>query len=510
MTLDFRVISRLTSLLLVVLSIAILGVGAFSIIDRSASGATALADCHALFATAGIGLVIGAVLFVLGRRAPRLFGQREALLLVAIGWLFGAALGALPYYFWSHGAGNAGSHPFDSFVNCYFETMSGLTTTGATILTEIGTVPRSLLLWRAMTHWFGGLGIVVLFVAVLPMLGVGSRRMYRIEAPGPTPEGVHPRIQDTARVLWLIYCGLTLAETIALRICGMTWFDALCHTMATLATGGFSTLDSSVAGFDSSAIHLVIILFMILAGVNFGLYYQLIQRRWSVVWRDPELRVYLSIMAVATAIIAINLLHAPPAGATESPQTSIAVRDALFQVVSIQTTTGFGTADFDTWSFASKFILVILMFIGASGGSTGGGIKVSRIIITFKVVLAELEHVYRPKVVRSVRIGKSSVDPELRLNTLVFVIGIVTLFGFGTIALMLLESHQGIDITTAATASAATLNNIGPGLGRVGATQNYLWFTDASKIVMSMLMVLGRLEMFTIIVLFTPRFWRGD
>jgi trk system potassium uptake protein TrkH len=403
-------------------------------------------------------------------------------------------------------------HDFDTFVDCYFEAMSGLTTTGATIVQAISTIPRSLLLWRSMIQWLGGLGIVVLFVAVLPMLGVGSRRIYRIEAPGPSPEGVKPRIADTARILWMIYLGLTIAEILALKVCGMGWFDAVCHTFTTLATGGFSTQDASIGAYSSAAIQIVIIVFMIFAGVNFGLYHQLIQRQWRTVRKDPELRVYLTIILVATAIVTISLLRSGSrveASLGEPATFPTVVRHALFQTVSLQTTTGYGSADFDQWGFAAKATLLILMFVGASAGSTGGGIKVARVMIAAKVLLAEIEHVYRPKVVRPVKIGKTTIDPELKLNTVIYVLGIALLFAVGTVLLMLFESGKGVDITSAASASAATLNNIGPGLARVGAMQNYAWFTAPSKIVMSVLMLLGRLEMFTILVLFTPRFWRA-
>ena len=522
MSVDFRVVFRQLGLLLFVLGALLMAVAVFAMIRGGSDGA----DLKALLATALLAALLGGGLVLGGRNPGELFGQREALTLVAASWLVGAGLAAVPYRIWASLRPDAATvaHDFDSFVDCYFEAMSGLTTTGATVVQSLATLPPSLLLWRALTQWLGGLGIVVLFVAVLPMLGVGGRRVYRMEAPGPSPEGVRPRIQDTARVLWMIYVLLTIVETVALRLCGMSWFDAVCHTFATLATGGFSTVDGSIAGFDSTAIHLIIIVFMVLAGVNFGLYHQLLQRKWRSVVKDPELRVYLAIILVATAIVTVSLLNRSPAaeagvdgssapGSTlpESPRgLKPAARDALFQVVSIQTTTGFCTADFDAWGFTAKATLLTLMFVGASAGSTGGGIKVVRVIIAAKVILAELEHYYRPSVVRTIKVGKHAIDPDLKRNVLVYVMGIALLFALGTVALMLLESSRGIDITTAASASAATLNNIGPGLGSVGAAHNYAWFSDPSKIVMSILMVLGRLEIFTIVVLFTPRFWRGD
>ncbi|MGD2107995.1 MAG: TrkH family potassium uptake protein [Phycisphaerae bacterium] len=515
MNLELRVVIRQLGLLVLILSALIAGVALFAGYERITNADGDGADLTAMLVTAVIGAVTGGILFIGGRKGADLLGQHEALLLVGLSWLIGAGLACLPFRLWSvfHGSAGGAPHPFDTFVNCYFEAMSGLTTTGATIVTSLETVPRSLLLWRSLIQWLGGLGIVVLFVAVLPMLGVGSRRIYRIEAPGPSPEGVKPRIADTARILWLIYCGLTVLEVLVLRVCGMTWFDAVCHTFTTLATGGFGTQDASIAAFPATAIQVVIIVFMLLAGVNFGLYHQLIQRNWRAVRKDPELRVYLTLIVVATAILTVSLLRSG-AGAQatlgEPATLGNTIRHALFQTVSIQTTTGFGSSDFDQWGFAAKATLLMLMFVGGSAGSTGGGIKVVRILIAAKVMLAEIEHVYRPKVVRPIKIGRTAIDPELKLTTMVYVLGIGLLFALGTVLLMLFESGQQIDITSAASACAATLNNVGPGLGKVGPVQNYAWFSDASKVVMSVLMLLGRLEMFTVLVLFSPRFWRSS
>lgn len=515
MNLELRVVTRNLGLLSFVISALIGMVAIFALIDNATLGVADHADFNALALSALIGSAFGALLFLTGRSnkaKSELLGRREALLLVGLSWLIGAALSALPYWFWAS-FHDGPAHNFDSIANCFFESMSGLTTTGATILESIGTVPRSLLLWRALTQWLGGLGIVVLFVAVLPMLGVGSRRVYRIESAGPAPEGVKPRIQDAARILWYIYAGLTVTELIALRLCGMSWFDATCHTFATLATGGFSTRDESMAAFPSPAIQSVVILFMLLAGINFGLYYQLLHRNWRSVRKDPELRVYLMILLVATVIVT-GSLYVGASGQTHDggaqPSFAKTLRDGLFQVVSIQTTTGFSTADFDQWGFAAKATLLTLMFIGGMAGSTGGGIKVARIIIAAKVIIAEIERVYRPNVIRPVKIGRSTIDADLKQNTLVYLLGIALLFGAGTGAIMVLENGNDIDIATAATASVATLNNIGPGLARVGATQNYAWFTAETKILLSLLMLLGRLELFTIVALLTPRFWREE
>ena len=466
---------------------------------------------RALLVTVAIGAGVGGVLWMIGRRGRDLLGRREALMLVAVSWLGLAALAGLPYWIWAMFAGaQAVDHPFRSFVSCYFEAMSGLTTTGATVLSDVESLPQGLLLWRALTHWLGGLGIVVLFVAVLPTLGVGGKRLFEIEAPGPKAQGVHPRIRETARVLWLIYLGLTVSQIGVLWAMGMTLFDAVCHTFATLATGGFGNYNDSAGHFSHWGIRITFIVFMVLAGVNFGVYYQLLRRKFRSVWQNPELRVYLGILVVGSVIVAASLVGRPMVGADGNdiePSTGAAIGHGVFQVVSIQTTTGFVTADFDQWSTLPKTVLLVLMFVGASAGSTGGGIKVIRCLVAVKVMMAEVERVFRPNVVRTIRVGKWAVEPELRLSTIVYVLGILLLFMLGTILLLLLEGDR-VSFTTAATACVATLNNIGPGLELVGATGNYGHFSALSQVLLSLLMALGRLEVYAVLVLFLPSFWR--
>ncbi len=469
----------------------------------------------ALCASMGIGIVIGWLMARVGRGQKAELRRKEALLLVAASWMLGAALAALPYRIW---AAQRDFEPgedvgFTSWINCYFESVSGLTTTGATILTGIGTIPESLLLWRAMTQWLGGLGIIVLFVAVLPLLGVGGKRLFRVETPGPTKEGVTPRIRSTAQMLWLIYLFITVAETLLLRWSGLTWFESVCHTFTTLSTGGFSTQDSSVGGFHNGLAEFVIIVFMVLAGVNFGLYCLLLQRKWRKSVGDPELRTYLAIFVVATVVVVVGIFGLPMKttdGTTEDGALAV-VRHAVFQVVSIQTTTGFCSADFDLWPFVPKALLVTLMFVGGSGGSTAGGIKVMRCLMAVKICWGELERVFRPNVVRPVRVGKATVDGDIQLATLVYVVGIVVIFALGVGGILVLEpADRELSITSAATACAATLNNIGPGLEVVGATQTYVHFNTLTKCLMSLLMVIGRLEVFPILLLFMPRFWRSE
>lgn len=481
------------------------------VVQGDATEAVAL---RALMSTVALGGLVGVGLWHGARRGVEPIGRREAILLVATSWFIGAVLAAMPYRIWyALAPGAAAGTPFGNFVDCYFEAMSGLTTTGATVLTDITSVPQSLLLWRALTQWLGGLGIVVLFVAVLPMLGVGGKKLFRVESAGPTPEGVKPRIQETARILWLIYLGLTAAQTLALKLVGMSWFDSLCHTFATLATGGFSTHNASIGGYDSAAIDLIILLFMVAAGVNFGLYHQLLRRRWREVLRDPELRCYLAIMALGSVIVVFSLWGTritTTTGEEVTADLATSVRYATVQVAAAQTTTGYCTADFDRWSFTAKATMLVLMFIGGSAGSTGGGIKVIRCLTAVKIMWAHLEHVFRPQVVRAVSVGRVPIDADMKISTLVFVLSILVLTVVGAGGLMLLEGASNLDTTTAVTASIAMLNNIGPGLARVGATCNYEWFGDASKWWMVVLMALGRLEVFTVLVLLFPRFWRGD
>ena len=518
---NFRcVLNQLGVLLLVVSAILALlgGWSAWQHSEEDPADTERLAERPAMMAfffSASAGAVIGFLAWLLTCRDKGNIGRREAMLLVSVSWVVVGQLAALPYLLWAHlsGAGD-GAHPFHSDVNCFFEAISGLTTTGATILSDIESLPRSIHLWRALTQWLGGLGIVVLFVAVLPLLGAGGKRLYRVEAPGLSPEGVKPHIRETARILWFIYMGLTVAQILSLWLVGLDWFDATCHTFTTLATAGFSTRNSSVGGLDSGAVEGVIIAFMVLAGVNFGLYYQLWRGRIRNVWKDVELRFYLVLILVAGVIVTLCILPqaiVTTTGKTLDPDAVQAVRHGFFTTVAIQTTTGFCTADFNQWPFVAKAVLITLMFVGGCGGSTSGGIKVIRIWNTIRVMLAEIEHAFRPSVVRPVKVGGAPLDPDLRLGAVAYVLGIVILFAIGSVTIMVLEPAESeCTFATAASASLSTVCTIGPGIEGVGAVENYGWFTDASKLFMTLLMLIGRLEVFAIIVLFSPRFWARD
>jgi trk system potassium uptake protein len=450
-------------------------------------------------------LAAAGLLSWLGRHASRQLFHREALALVGVGWLLTAWAGSLPYIM----AGLLNP------VDAYFESMSGFTTTGSTVLIDIEGAPKSLLFWRSFTHWLGGMGIIVLFIAVLPYLGAGGKQLFKSESPGPDPRGLRPRIKDTASILYKIYFGLTVLETALLMLAGMSLFDALCHTFGTLATGGFSPRADSVAAFDSVAVDSIIIVFMILAGTNFGLFFAMLRGNWKASFRDTEWRVYMLVLLLATLLVTFNLMGAqvPPrvAGAPGPPAADMpeygfshALRMAAFQVVSIMTTTGYCTANFEVWPYFSRALLLVLMFVGGCAGSTGGGLKVVRVVMLLKMAYWKLEGTFRPKTIRPIRISGQIIDEELQRTVYVFFVLHLLIFAGGTVFMSLL----GLPLQTALSSVAATLNNIGPGLEHVGAIENFHFIPAVGKLFLSLCMVMGRLELYSICVLFIPGFWR--
>lgn len=454
---------------------------------------------QAILVSMGISLGLGLLLAVVGRGSEQDLLRKESLGVVALGWIVAATLGALPYYL---------GGVFDSPVDAFFESMSGFTTTGSSVLTDIEAVPRSLLFWRNFTQWLGGIGIIVLFIAILPQMGVGGRHLFRSEIPGAVKEGMSPRIKDTALYLLAVYAVLTLLEFVLLMMCGMTAFDAICHTLGTVATGGFSTRNASVAAYDSTAITVVITVFMLLAGTNFGLYFLLVRGRTRQLWRDTELRAYLGVFAVVTVLIAIDLLVAGipvgAAGEMATARSGHALEHAAFQVASVQTTTGFATRDFDAWPAFSRFALLVLMFVGGSSGSTAGGIKMMRVLVLVKVAYFAIYHWFRPHAVVAMRVGGVKVKEE----TIQGILGFFVLFMGLFVGCSLIMSALGLDLVAATTSVVATMGNIGPGLGLVGPVQNFAEVPAAGKIVLSFCMLLGRLELFTVMVLLVPAFWR--
>lgn len=444
--------------------------------------------------------VAGGLLVLAGRRPPRdTLGQREGLLVVVGGWLLAGLVGALPFVM-------SGAIP--AYVDAIFESVSGFTTTGASILTDVETVPRAVLFWRSLIQWLGGMGIVVLFVAVLPGLGIGGRFLYRQEVPGPSKSGLLPHVRDTASLLWKIYVGFSIVQVMLLSLAGLDLFESFCHTFTTMATGGYSTRNASVGGFQSLPVEMIIIFFMLAAGVNFSLFASL--RRgggdtrsgtWQALRRslaDPELRLYLSIIGIVTLLLAGSLVM--QAGA--HPLT--ALRQASFQTVSIQTGTGFGIADFDTWPDFCRLLLVALMFVGGSAGSTSGSIKVVRHLVMARLAWAQVRRFFRPRRVSIVHVGKTVVDGDMQRA----IAGFFVLFLASWLAVSLALAMMGSDIVTAMTASIACLGNVGPGLAGVGATQNYSGFSAAAKLLLMAAMIIGRLEVYTVVGLASRSFWR--
>lgn len=456
----------------------------------------------AFFQSALVVLFLGGLMIVFGRRANGRLFNRETLALVGLGWLLIAGYGALPFVF----AGEL------SFVDAYFESMSGFTTTGATVITDIEAFPKSLLFWRSFTHWLGGLGIILLLIIVLPFLGAGGKMLYRSEVPGLDKQGLRPRIKDSALILFKIYAALTVIMTLLLMFAGMDLYEAFCHTFGTLATGGFSTRNASIAAYDSIAIELIIILFMTIAGTSFGLLYCISRKEWRKVLANSEWRLYLIIMALSSVLITLNLIGAQ--GVLIGEETDMepmhapgffdAARMAIFQVVSIMTTTGYCTENFDAWPFLSRVLLVALMFVGGCSGSTGGGLKVIRVLVLAKIVRHHLEHTFQPKHLRVLRIDDTIIDDELQRSVLIYVLIVMLVLALSTLFL----SGLGLPAETAFTAVAATVNNIGPGLQLVGAVETYAFIPAAGKILLSLLMAMGRLELYAICVLFVPAFWK--
>ncbi len=419
-------------------------------------------------------------------------GHREGFAIVGLGWVLAAFLGALPYYF---------SSAIPSFVDAYFESMSGFTTTGSTILDQVEPLGHGLLFWRALTHWLGGMGIIVLTLAILPILGIGGMQLFQAEMPGPTKDRLAPRIQDTARILWGVYLLFTLAEILLLMLAGMDLFNAVCHAFATLATGGFSTITASVGGFNSAWIDYIIVLFMILAGMNFTLHYRLLTGRGRDLLASSELKFYLTVGFGGSLLITfINLYHRTYDSFSES------FRYSLFQAWSILTTTGFGTADFDKWAPACQFILVVFMFLGGMAGSTGGGIKNVRILLFLKFTKVHIKKLIHPRAVETLKIDGKKVPADVMQSILAY----LSLYFAFLITAIFIVTAQGVDIVTGSTAVIATLNNIGPGLADVGPVKNFAHLPSLSKWVLILCMVAGRLELYTIAVLLVPDYWKGS
>lgn len=448
-------------------------------------------DPWPILSSALVTMVIGMTLFFSFSKQDQNIRKREGYLIVALSWIFMAGFGMLPYIL---------SQQIVSFEDALFETMSGLTTTGATILTDIEAMPKGLLFWRSMTQWIGGLGIIVLTVAIFPLLGIGGIELFVAESPGPTSDKVHPRISETAKRLWYVYVGLTVLATLLFWAGGMTYFDAINHALTTLATGGFSTKNNSMAYYDSAFIQYVAIVFMFLAGTNFTVIYFGLMGKFKRVFKSDEFKTY------SLALLAIAIILYYPIFANGGVSHELAFRKALFQVVSIVTTTGFVTDDYTQYSEGVTFICFMMLFLGGSAGSTAGGIKFVRHLTFIKNSWLEFKRLVHPRAIVPLMINGDRVTGRIITHIMNFLLIYLLTFVLGSLALSLM----GYDLATSLGAVATSLANTGPGIGRVGPVDNFAFFSPAAKIFLSVIMLLGRLELFTLLILFTPFFWRAN
>lgn len=446
-------------------------------------------DLFALILSSVITLIAGLVLkFSTRQNKNDEVKKREGYLIVALGWLAMTLVGTLPYVL-------SGAIP--NYTNAYFETISGLTTTGASILNDIEGLPKGVLFWRSMTQWIGGMGIIVLTIAILPLLGVGGMELFASESPGPTKDKIHPRIKETAKRLWFIYFSLTVVECILLMFAGMDFYDAINHSLTTMSTGGFSTKQQSIGYFNSPAVHYIIIVFMFLAGTNFTLLYFGFKFKIKKFWENDEFKWYVAAVLALCAII-IPVIY------NNSFEESF--RSVLFQVVSILTTTGYATTDFTTWGSFITFIFFLLLFAGASAGSTSGGMKIVRIVLLMKNGFLEFKRRLHPNAIVPVNLNGQVVSSKIIYNLLAFVFFYLFMFVIGTIIMTFL----GLEFKEALSAVATSIGNVGPGIGEIGPSGNFYDLPDLAKWVLAFLMLLGRLELFTIAILFTPYFWRRN
>jgi trk system potassium uptake protein TrkH len=443
-----------------------------------------------LLESMGITALAGLILYLIFRKdRVEVINQREGMAIVAVGWTAVGFFGALPFYL---GDG------YFTFTDAFFESVSGFTTTGASILTDIEAVSKGLLFWRSFIQWLGGMGIIVLSLAILPFLGVGGMQLYKAEVPSPVPDKLKPRIRDTAKILWQVYALISLAQVVFLMLGGMSLFDALCHTFTTMPTGGFSTRNASIAHFNSVYFDCVFIFFMLLAGINFSLHYQMLRGKTLAFWQDSECRFFLATVLLLVCLVSLDVFKSVYASIGE------ALRYAAFQVVSIVTTTGFATADYEKWPAMSQLILLLCMFIGASAGSTGGGMKCLRVMLCFKYCYKELFSLVHPRAVSHIKIGGKTVPDDVMRSVLGFMALYVGLFALSAVVL----AGTGVDFITSFAAVAASIGNIGPGFGMVGPVENYAGIPVFGKWLLAWCMLLGRLEIFTVIILVVPEFWR--
>jgi trk system potassium uptake protein len=478
---NFRVVARILGMLLLceaILMLPSLAVAAY----YQGTDITAFALSILITGLAGVPLVF----LKTGKRSMY---ARDGFAIVALGWILLSVFGALPFVI-------SGAIP--SFIDSFFEASSGFTTTGASILTHIEDLPKGILFWRSFTHWVGGMGVIVLTLAILPSAGAGAVQMLKAESPGPSPGKIVPRVGETAKILYGIYVVITIVEIVLLKIAGLSLFDAAIHTFGTVGTGGFSNMNASVGAYNNIPVEIIITIFTFICGANFTLYYQMLKGDLKAPFKDEEFRFYSGVVFLSIVLITINLYGNVFSSLWES------LRHSSFQVVTIISTTGYASTDTEKWGMFSKIILFMLMFVGGCAGSTGGAIKNIRFLLLFKVMKRELLQIIHPKAVYSVRLGSRAVDERTLSEVLGFFFMYIIIF----IAAVLVVSLDNKDWATTITSVAATLGNVGPGFGAVGAVGNYSSLSDFSKIVLSMCMIIGRLEIYPILLLGVPSFWK--
>lgn len=493
---NYRIIAHLMGLLLVVN-------GGFMLVATLISLVYDDGVVREMLGAASVATILGLITMVATRNHRKEIQKKEGYIIVTFGWIIMALVGTLPYIFTS---------AIPSFTNAFFETMSGYTTTGASVLSDIESIPKGVLFWRSITHWIGGMGIIVLAIAILPLLGIGGMQLFAAEAPGPGGDKLHPRITDTAKRLWLIYVGYTVAETILLMTAGLSFFDAINHSLSTLSTGGFSTKNASVAHWNGQPIvQYIIMTFMFLAGTNFVLSYFAFKTKFSKIFRDEEFKLYATFIIGLTLVATFFIyMYANPAESSVGHpmvwgELESAFRHALFQVLAIVTTTGFVSADYTIWTPFLTIFFFGLMFLGGSAGSTAGGIKVVRHLIMIKNGILEFRRTLHPNAILPVRYNNKSVQQPIVFNVLAFFI----LYMLSFIVGVLVFSMMGLDFETSLGGAASTLGNVGPALGDLGPVENYGWLPGHAKWWASFLMLIGRLELFTVLILLTPFFWRN-
>jgi len=480
---NFRIILKIVGFLLVLNGFAMLTGIPFSIYYKSD-------DISALLLSGFGTAIVGASLWFLARANPTAeISKRDGYLIVTLGWIASAVFGTLPFII--HGS-------IPGFTDALFETMSGFTTTGSTILKDVEALPHGLLFWRSMTHWLGGMGIIVLSLAILPLLGIGGMQLFQAEVSGPSKDKLHPRVTETAKRLWGIYILLTFSEVVLLLFGGMNLFDSLCHSFGSLATGGFSTKNASIAYYNSPFIEYVVIIFMFLGGTNFSLHYLALHGKLNSYFRDEEFKFYVGFLFVTVGFAACYLFL------VNGQTLESSFRDSAFSIMSILSSTGFATVDYEAWApFFTQFFLILLLF-GACAGSTSGGVKMIRYYLLIKNGLLEFKRLIHPNAVLPVKYNRRTVSPEIISKVSAFVLIYLAIFGFSSFVMAFL----GLELQSAMGAVAASMANIGPGLGSTGPVTNYSDVPEVGKWVLSFLMLIGRLEIFSILIIFSPAFWR--